>query len=108
MKGNADVRGIGNTSEIDNVLVRVSSNAATDLVLRQGLRSAAGVGCGGDAGGTRSIERILEGEDQDMIPGRTTAQARLNRSRSARVEVQGQISRPRRRRSQIAVGLARN
>src|SRR4029077_16055900 len=107
MKGDADMRGIRNSGEIDNVLVRVSPDAATNLVLRQGLRPAADVGRGGDAGGTRSIERIEEGEDQGVISRRTTAYARLNRSRRARVEVQGQTSRPRRRRSQAAVGLAR-
>ena len=89
MKGDADMRGIGNTSEIDNVLVRVSSNAATDLVLRQGLRSAAGVGRSGDATGTRTNERIEEGEDQGVISERTTAQTGLNCSRSARVEIHG-------------------
>ena len=63
MKRDADMRDIRNTGEIDNVIVRVSSDTATNLILRNRLRSAAGVGSGGDAGGTRTGQRIKEGED---------------------------------------------
>src|ERR1700736_4429189 len=103
MKDDADMRGIGNTGEIDNVLVRVSPDAATNLVLRQGLRPAAGVGRGRDAGGARTSQRIEESKHHSVISRGSTAYARLDRSGTARVQVKPQIPRPRRRRSQVAV-----
>jgi hypothetical protein len=73
IESDVHMRGIGNPGEIDNVLVRVSPDAATNLVLRQGLRPAAGVGRGCDAGGARTSQRLEESKHQSVISRGITA-----------------------------------